>query len=323
MRQVTIANFVSIYINVLASFLIKQLKGDHSHVVDVVNMATTTRVPKQKKKKSGGQKNMHKRIADDINSEDENETDIENLMTPEDKLLLKDVHDDEEVSDVEIDASGNDVSESEISSFLQKLGVEKYRPHPAPTPAEKQQSKNVKNKTNVDTKVDAEILKQVKKNKNTKPGTQDGITEHMNASKNEVSKAKSAVNPVEVQSVMKFLQLHKTRKHLLLKPGEMWREEQAQQLPGGPPDEKLTQEAENLAKRLLEEEVALYSKQREHSKRSEARWLKTVLSSGTLSDKMAALTLLIQESPLHNLASVDSLISMSRKKGRREAMMAV
>lgn len=67
----------------------------------------------------------------------------------------------------------------------------------------------------------------------------------------------------------------------------------------------------------------MFSPEREQSKRSEARWLKTVLSSGTLSDKMAALTLLIQESPLHNLASVDSLISMSKKKGRREAMMAV
>ncbi len=33
---------------------------------------------------------------------------------------------------------------------------------------------------------------------------------------------------------------------------------------------------------------------RQHSKGKDVQWLKTVLSSGTLNDKMAALTLLIQ-----------------------------
>ena len=62
---------------------------------------------------------------------------------------------------------------------------------------------------------------------------------------------------------------------------------------------------------------------RENGKRSEARWMKTVLASGTLSDKMAALTLLVQESPLHSMSSLESLISMAAKKGKRESMMAV
>ncbi|BFZ11566.1 hypothetical protein BsWGS_14605 [Bradybaena similaris] len=300
-----------------------QMKGDHSQGVGVVNMASTTLAPKQKKTKIRGQRKMHKHIADDTNSKDENEAAIEDIMTPEDKLLLKDVNDEEEISDVEIDVSGNDVSESEILSFLQKLGVEKHRPFPASKPTEKQQSKDVKNITNTDTKIDAAKSGHEKVNKNIKQGSLNLTADVVKSNKNEVSKAKSVVNPVEVQSVVKFLQLHKTRKHLLLKPGDMWREEQVHQMPGTPPDEKLVHEAENLAQRLLEDEVALYSKQREQSKRSEARWLKTVLSSGTLSDKMAALTLLIQESPMHNLASVDSLISMSKKKGRREAMMAV
>lgn len=50
--------------------------------------------------------------------------------------------------------------------------------------------------------------------------------------------------------------------------------------------------------------------------------MKTVLTSGTLSDKMAALMLLIQESPIHNIASVDTLVAMAKKKGKREAMLA-
>lgn len=38
---------------------------------------------------------------------------------------------------------------------------------------------------------------------------------------------------------------------------------------------------------------------------------------------MAALTLLIQESALHNLSSLDMLIGMVSRKGRREALMAL
>ena len=52
-------------------------------------------------------------------------------------------------------------------------------------------------------------------------------------------------------------------------------------------------------------------------------WLKTVLSSGTLSDKVAALTLLIQESPLHTLTYLDSLLAMAAKKGKRESILAI
>ena len=62
--------------------------------------------------------------------------------------------------------------------------------------------------------------------------------------------------------------------------------------------------------------------ERESSKKSEVGWIKTVLSSGTLGDKVAALTLLVQESPIQNLSSLEALINMAKKKGKRECMMA-
>ncbi len=65
------------------------------------------------------------------------------------------------------------------------------------------------------------------------------------------------------------------------------------------------------------------SSAREKSKGTgDVLWLKTVLSSGTLSDRVAALTLLIQESPVHTLAPLSSLISMASKKGKRESILA-
>eukprot|EP00731_Ephydatia_muelleri_P028352 Em0019g1225a len=75
---------------------------------------------------------------------------------------------------------------------------------------------------------------------------------------------------------------------------------------------------------LMEAEVRIYEQVREKEKgRSDVQWLRTVLSSGTLSDKMAALTLVIQESPVHTLSYLDSLVSMANKKGKRECVMAV
>ena len=66
----------------------------------------------------------------------------------------------------------------------------------------------------------------------------------------------------------------------------------------------------------------LYSEQ-ETKRSSDTQWLKTVLTSGTLVDRVAALTVTVQNSPIHNMAALDSLVSMATKKGRREAMMAV
>lgn len=57
--------------------------------------------------------------------------------------------------------------------------------------------------------------------------------------------------------------------------------------------------------------------------KSETRWLQTVLKSGTFADKIAAHTLLLQESPAHNLSSLKFLISLLDVKGRRECMTSL
>ncbi|KAI8622239.1 CBF/Mak21 family-domain-containing protein [Chytriomyces sp. MP71] len=58
---------------------------------------------------------------------------------------------------------------------------------------------------------------------------------------------------------------------------------------------------------------------------SDRNFMKTVLKSGTTTDKISALTLLIQESPLHTLHYLrDQIIhGMARKKSRRDALVAV
>lgn len=62
--------------------------------------------------------------------------------------------------------------------------------------------------------------------------------------------------------------------------------------------------------------------EKENAKKSTMGWMKTVLSSGAVGDKMAALTVLVQESPFHGLQHIETLIGMAKKKGKRECIMA-
>ncbi|KRX91705.1 Uncharacterized protein T4E_4884 [Trichinella pseudospiralis] len=51
-------------------------------------------------------------------------------------------------------------------------------------------------------------------------------------------------------------------------------------------------------------------------------WMNSVVSGGTLSDRVAALGLLVQQSPLHNLKHLDTLLNKVTKKNRHEALIA-
>lgn len=44
------------------------------------------------------------------------------------------------------------------------------------------------------------------------------------------------------------------------------------------------------------------------------------MSSGTLSDRISALTLSVQESPLHNIKALETLIALARKRSRNQAV---
>lgn len=54
-------------------------------------------------------------------------------------------------------------------------------------------------------------------------------------------------------------------------------------------------------------------------------FVSTILKSGTVTDKVSALTLLIQESPVHTLTHLSHHLinGMAKKKSRREAILAI
>ena len=53
------------------------------------------------------------------------------------------------------------------------------------------------------------------------------------------------------------------------------------------------------------------------------QFIKTVLKSGTTTDRVSALTLIIQESPFHALDALAKLMQMVQKKSRRECLLGM
>ncbi|KAF2401061.1 CBF-domain-containing protein [Trichodelitschia bisporula] len=114
-------------------------------------------------------------------------------------------------------------------------------------------------------------------------------------------------------------------KPLIFKPRPDWH---AAELPPLPTKEKPDQPSQALlaalqkhADALLEAENAQYYAV--NLTQSSHKFLSTIMASGTLEDKVSALTLVVQESPLHTKKSFETLVGLARKKSRNQAIMAL
>ncbi|ORY75459.1 CBF/Mak21 family-domain-containing protein [Protomyces lactucae-debilis] len=76
------------------------------------------------------------------------------------------------------------------------------------------------------------------------------------------------------------------------------------------------------AQQLLTQEAERYATS-DHVKSSDRQFLSTIMRSGTLTDRISAITLVIQESPLHAVKSMDTLLAMCKKKSRNEAVSSI
>ncbi|OWF52318.1 CCAAT/enhancer-binding protein zeta-like [Mizuhopecten yessoensis] len=238
--------------------------------------------------------------------------------------LLNDVdnEDNESLEGLDNDMDVEPVKKDELREFIKKLGIKAYR-------------NDTIDESEKETKTeDEKTTKEKKEEKNKKK--QDGVSSVTpTPQKKERNKYKTLVQHSEVssssvvgqpQGLTGHMIMYKPREYLLIRHGQQWqdKEDTLPVLGKGVQglDHDLENQMEKFASKLLADEVKVHNKQWESKKKSEAGWIKTVLVSGTLSDKIAALTLLVQESPIHCLNSLDSLIAMAKKKGKRECMMA-
>ena len=115
----------------------------------------------------------------------------------------------------------------------------------------------------------------------------------------------------------------KEKGQLLFKPLAEWHSVSLPALPGGSLADAVlsSQSIDRLfkyAKQLLEEENQLYASRNKSS--SSNQFYSAIVTSGTLSDKISALTLSVQESPLHNMAALEQLVKLARKRSRSQAV---
>ncbi|KAI1633395.1 CBF/Mak21 family-domain-containing protein [Biscogniauxia mediterranea] len=75
------------------------------------------------------------------------------------------------------------------------------------------------------------------------------------------------------------------------------------------------------AKSVLEADAAAYGSSNATS--SSQKFMSTIMSSGTMSDKVSALTLSVQESPVHNIKAIENLMSLGAKRSRGQALAAL
>ncbi|KAJ3306027.1 hypothetical protein HDV03_000564 [Kappamyces sp. JEL0829] len=78
------------------------------------------------------------------------------------------------------------------------------------------------------------------------------------------------------------------------------------------------------AEQLWKTDKATYEKVRATNSKANKDFVATILKSGTVTDKVSALTLMIQESPVHAFSHFSQhLLGMAGKKARREALLAI
>lgn len=72
---------------------------------------------------------------------------------------------------------------------------------------------------------------------------------------------------------------------------------------------------------VYKEEVKRYNIKSKNNQDNDQKWIADVIKSGTLSDKIAALTLQVQESPVHHLHTLDILIDLACKKDQQRTSL--
>lgn len=124
----------------------------------------------------------------------------------------------------------------------------------------------------------------------------------------------------------KYGDVQKSRSQLLVKPQPEWHTVALPQIPAVDqptiPPRYVIDAIHEYADQLLEAEASEYASSH-MTKDSSHKFMSTVMSSGTMEDKVSALTLLVQESPLHTQKAFGQLLGLSQKKSRNVAMMAL
>ena len=143
----------------------------------------------------------------------------------------------------------------------------------------------------------------------------------------EPAKPRTIDRPVQLSTPAKLdskFQAHQKQSKLKLEPNSLWYTVERPPLPPftALPNPDIITHLHSRGKFLLQTESDNYMSSN-YITSSDRQFLSTIMTSGTQSDKLSALTLSITSSPLHCQKQLDALLNMARKKSRNEAVQAI
>ncbi|KAM8809823.1 CCAAT/enhancer-binding protein zeta [Eudromia elegans] len=245
--------------------------------------------------------------------------------TKQDYLMLYGVDEEQEIVDGgKKDAMDDDLKPGELEAFVSSLGLGKYAESCLVVEDDDGEEggggSQKKEKPTKKGKSKKEISTPSLEGKKVKEPT----------SRRKDSKKKQAVGDQDQHLSVKKEQQEEdfefhARQVLLIKPGSKWCDlEYTSEFTSEPQDQALLSKYKALAQKLYQHETDLYKNKTNYQKGGSSAWMKTVVSSGTLADRMAAMTLLIQDSAVHSLHFVENLVNLIKKKGsKQQSLMAL
>nr|XP_015210566.1 PREDICTED: CCAAT/enhancer-binding protein zeta [Lepisosteus oculatus] len=238
--------------------------------------------------------------------------------TKADYAMLVSVDESIELTDGGKKGAIDDLKDGELEAFINKLGIRSHSEswHIVHDEPQEQGRKDTGQKKE-GKKAGAEKGKAEKKSKDqgTEQNEKPSKSKKTLTADSTGKKTKPKINVFEFQP----------RQVLLIKPGGKWYDlDYSNEFTSQPQDGALVSQYKALAQKLFEAETELYKSKKNVQKGASSTWMKTIVSTGTLVDRMAAMTVLIQDAPVHCLQFVETLVSLIKKKGsRRQSLMAL
>ncbi|XP_018428741.1 PREDICTED: CCAAT/enhancer-binding protein zeta [Nanorana parkeri] len=230
-----------------------------------------------------------------------------------DFVMLAGLEEVEEIVDGGKKGGIDDLEEGELKAFIEKLGIQKIAKEMT------KQEEVAEERTEEETSHSLEEKKMKKRKKKDTTQTTKEAEKTKPISEKKESLIFTSKN--KGKQIFEFSE----RPMLLLKRGGKWYDhEYTKEFTAKPQNEDDVKKYKILAKKLYEHEVNLYKNKKELQKGANTTWMKTVVSTGTLADRMAAMTVLIQDAPVHTLHFVENLTNLVKKKGsKRQNLMAL
>uniref|UniRef100_A0A8C8R5J1 CCAAT/enhancer-binding protein zeta n=1 Tax=Pelusios castaneus TaxID=367368 RepID=A0A8C8R5J1_9SAUR len=247
--------------------------------------------------------------------------------TKQDYVMLAALDEAEELVDGGKQGAIDDLGQGELEAFINSLGLGRYsekivveeEKEEKDKPAKKEKiSKNKIGATSLEGKKENQVKE--KKEKAQINNVKDGKKQPAQCNEEQIP----VVPVVKKEKQAQCFEFH-AREALLIKPGGKWYDlDYTNEFTFEQQNQAIVSKYKALAQKLYQQEADLHKGKTNLRKGASSAWMNTVVSSGTLADRMAAMTLLIQDGAVHSLQFVETLVNLIKKKGsRRQSLMAL